>query len=57
MDCELIRQFILVEERSYCIEAGLVRARGVVRSENVGMSSVFGGENPPRRKTKVSWAM
>ena len=26
------------------------------RSENVGISSIKGGENPPHRKPKGSWA-
>ncbi len=30
---------------------------GVYRSENVGTSNRNGGETPPRRKTKVSFAM
>jgi len=29
----------------------------VVRSENVGISNLYAGENPARRKSKVSWAM
>jgi hypothetical protein len=29
---------------------------GAHGSENVGMSSKNGGENPPHRKPKVSWA-
>jgi len=29
---------------------------GAHRSKNVGMSSKNGGENPPHRKSKVSWA-
>ena len=33
-----------------------VRERGLVGSENVGMSSEKGGENPPHRKHKDSWA-
>ena len=38
-------------------EAGLVRAGGAHRSENVGISSIKLGENPGHRKPKVSWAM
>ena len=33
-----------------------VRIRGPIRSENAGMSSEKTGENPVRRKPKVSWA-
>ena len=29
---------------------------GLHGSENAGMSNEKGGENPPRRKPKVSWA-
>ena len=32
------------------------RTAGVHGSEDAGMSSDKGGENPPRRKPKVSWA-
>jgi hypothetical protein len=39
-----------------CAEAGAVRPGGVIRSENVGMSSKKTGENPVHRKPKVSWA-
>ena len=37
-------------------EAGLARACGRRRSENVGISSINEGENPSHRKSKVSWA-
>ena len=33
-----------------------VREGGLAGSENVGMSSEKGGENPPHRKHKDSWA-
>ena len=33
-----------------------VRLCGPLGSENVGMSSEKGGENPPHRKHKDSWA-
>ena len=36
--------------------SGTVRYRGLAGSENVGMSSEKGGENPPHRKHKDSWA-
>ena len=32
-----------------------VRRPGLLGSENAGMSSDKGGENPPRRKPKDSW--
>ena len=34
-----------------------MRHRRAFGSENVGTSNRNGGENPPRRKTKVSFAM
>ena len=37
-------------------EVGPARAGGRERSENVGISSKNEGENPSRRKPKVSWA-
>jgi hypothetical protein len=37
-------------------EVGSVRTGGRQRSENVGISSINEGENPSRRKPKVSWA-
>ena len=46
----------MVGERSVCVEAYRVSGSGAYRSENVGMSSKNGGENPPHRKSKVSWA-
>ncbi len=33
-----------------------VRSGGAAGSENAGMSSDKGGENPPRRKPEGSWA-
>ena len=33
-----------------------VRSGGALSSENVGMSNHKAGENPARRKSKVSWA-
>ena len=39
------------------IEVVFARSGGVHRRENVGMSSKNSGENPGRRKPKVSWAM
>ena|GEM_PF-6189017 len=46
----------VVGERSCCFEAFAVRRGGVARSENAGMSSDNLGENPNRRKSKVSEA-
>ena len=46
----------VVEERSQCAEATDVSHGGVLRSENAGISSKNQGENPWRRKSKVSWA-
>ena len=40
-----------------CCEAKGVTHGGALRSKNVGTSNHNGGENPPRRKTKVSLAM
>ena len=37
--------------------SGSVRNRGALGSENAGMSNHKGGENPPGRKSEVSWAM
>ena len=34
-----------------------MRFGGAISSENAGMSSNKEGENPSRRKSKVSWAM
>ncbi len=45
-----------VGEHSYCTEASGVTPGGTMRRENVGMSSKKTGENPVRRKSKVSWA-
>lgn len=32
-----------------------MKTAGALRSENAGMSNEKAGENPARRKTKVSW--
>jgi len=45
-----------VEERCTPDRSGTVRSRGRSASENAGMSSDKEGENPSRRKPKVSWA-
>lgn len=49
--------FCLVGERSICVEAISARSGGADRSEHAGMSSDKRGENPLRRKPKVSYAM
>ena len=46
----------VVEERRYLRRSGIVRFRGALSSENVGMSNHKAGENPAHRKSKVSWA-
>ena len=46
-----------VGERSLCAEAGSARAGGAQRSAYVGISNDKAGENPARRKPKVSSAM
>jgi hypothetical protein len=46
---------LAVEERSMRAEAASVRSRGVHRSENVGISNKYRGENPLRRISKGSW--
>ena len=44
-----------VEERRTPRRSRTVRSGGACASENAGMSNDNGGENPPRRKPKVSW--
>jgi len=44
----------VVEERSYRVEAIPARSGGLIGSEYAGMSNEKRGENPLRRKTKVS---
>ena len=46
-----------VVERSHRAEAKGVTHGGALRSENAGTSNHNAGENPARRKTKVSSAM
>ena len=46
-----------VGERPLCDEGVGVTRTGAERSENVGTSNHNAGENPARRKTKVSSAM
>ena len=47
----------VVGEHSYGDEAVSVRSCGALGSENVGTSNRKEGENPSRRKTKVSVSM
>ena len=44
-----------VEERCMPRRSDTVRSRGARASENAGMSNDNAGENPARRKPKVSW--
>ncbi len=52
----ILRNHVLVGERSLCAEAEGVSHRGAERSENVGISSKKTGENPVHHKLKVSRA-
>ena len=56
MDSILIRQSGVVGERSQCGEAERITDGGALTSENADTSSDKPGENPGRRKPKVSWA-
>lgn len=47
----------VVGERCICVEGIPVRSAGANTSEHAGMSSDNWGENPQRRKPKVSYAM
>ena len=51
--CNLLH---VVGERSVSLRRWLVKAAGGIRSANADMSSVKGGEKPPRRKRKVFYA-
>jgi hypothetical protein len=44
-----------VEERCMQHRSRIVRSGGAHASENAGMSNDNAGENPARRKPKVSW--
>ena len=44
-----------VEERSTPRRSYTVRSGGACTSENAGISNDNAGENPARRKPKVSW--
>ena len=51
MDCACT----VVEERRTQLRRFTVRKAGACASENAGMSNDNAGENPARRKPKVSW--
>ena len=57
MGAALVRKRAAVGERSLQAEAGPARACGLERSVYVGISNEKAGENPARRKPKVSSAM
>ena len=46
---------VVVEERRTPRRSHTVRSGGARASENAGMSNDNAGENPARRKPKVSW--
>ena len=46
----------MVEECCTQVEAVCVSGRGQCTSKNVGISNIYRGENPLRRKSKGSWA-
>ena len=50
------KSFAVVGERSADLEAVRATDRGARGSEDADISNVKGGEIPPRRKSKVSWA-
>jgi hypothetical protein len=56
-DVRLFRESHVVGERSVRAEAKGVTHGGAYGSENAGTSNHNAGENPARRKTKVSSAM
>jgi len=47
----------MVGKRSQRLRSSGASQDGALGSENVGMSNRNSGENPERRKSKVSWAM
>ena len=47
---------VSVGEHSRCVEGVRTTDAGVCGKANVGISNDKGGEMPPRRKAKVSWA-
>ena len=55
--CELPEGSVrMVGERSVSLRRRIERCAGGIRSANADMSSVKGGEKPPRRKRKVFYA-
>ena len=56
-DARFFRESCVVGERSVRAEAQGVTQGGAYGSENAGTSNHNAGENPARRKTKVSSAM
>ena len=46
---------VVVDERCTPRRSHTVRSGGACTSENAGMSNDNAGENPARRKPKVSW--
>ena len=54
-DYESLRIFILVAERSSQRRSDTETSRGAAASDYAGMSNDKAGENPARRKPKVSW--
>ena len=56
LDAEAVdRREAVVEERRTPRRSRTVRSGGARASENAGMSNDKAGENPARRKPKVSW--
>ena len=56
MDSRNLRIFRVVGERNQCSEGETETDAGALISENADTSSDKPGENPGRRKPKVSWA-
>ena len=54
-DCTGLRACILVAKRSSQRRSDTVTSRGAAASDYAGMSNDKAGENPARRKPKVSW--
>ena len=54
-DCQSLRILILVAERSCQRRSDTETSRGAATSDYAGMSNDKAGENPARRKPKVSW--
>ena len=54
-DGPFLRERTVVGERCCQRRRRTVRSAGAAASENAGMSNDKAGENPARRKPKVSW--